>query len=248
MRFPHRVALICVIGLAAAPAVVSTSPQDPQEPTSLPLSSGPGPERFNGQWDYNPIDSINIATGRPEQSPSTARRLGPGAAARPPSPGAGGAGLAGAGMGGVSGRTGGSGMAGGDADTRPPEMRYRALIQAGNRALMRDLLEIPESLAIRVAPDAVTFTDDLDREFMFPTGGKMQKYQVSASKFEARATWDGRVLRKEIEGPYGFRMKEAYFLSQDGNRLFVIIRVGEERPDVLPVGSNRVYDRIDQQQ
>jgi hypothetical protein len=41
-------------------------------------------------------------------------------------------------------------------------------------------------------------------------------------------------------------MNELYFLSEDGRRLFVIIRVGEQRKDLRPTGVNRVYDRSDQ--
>jgi hypothetical protein len=208
-----------------------------------------GRERFNGSWDYNALESLNVVTGRPEQCPATARRTG--AARRPPQTGTG--------TGTSTGRTGGAGgpigapgsrQFVGDAGSggdRSQEMQYRALMQAENRALTRDLMEIPESLSIRVAPDAVTIIDDLDRTLTFPTdGGKLQKYQLSASRFEARATWDGAMLRKQIEGPRGFRMSETYSLSEDGRRLFVIIRLGEERPNTAPIGSNRVYDRIDQ--
>jgi hypothetical protein len=38
-------------------------------------------------------------------------------------------------------------------------------------------------------------------------------------------------------------MFETYFLSDDGNRLFVIIRIGEQTKNAPVVGVNRVYDR-----
>ena len=43
-------------------------------------------------------------------------------------------------------------------------------------------------------------------------------------------------------------MREIYFLSEDGKRLFVIVRVGDPKgkdPEAPVVGVNRVYDRVD---
>jgi hypothetical protein len=57
-------------------------------------------------------------------------------------------------------------------------------------------------------------------------------------------------LFREIEGARGFKMHETYFLSEDGKRLFVIIRVGdpprekEKEKGAQIVGVNRVYDRV----
>ena len=56
---------------------------------------------------------------------------------------------------------------------------------------------------------------------------------------------DGSHLRKEIEGAYGFRMTETYFLSADGSRMFVVVRVGLQKKDSPIVGFDRVYDRIE---
>ena len=39
-------------------------------------------------------------------------------------------------------------------------------------------------------------------------------------------------------------MTEIYFLSRDGQRLFVFLRVAKARPDGPTVGANRVYDRV----
>ena len=47
----------------------------------------------------------------------------------------------------------------------------------------------------------------------------------------------------DMEAARGFKMFQTAFLSDDGNRLFVIIRVGEQKKDVPVVGVNRVYDR-----
>jgi hypothetical protein len=113
-----------------------------------------------------------------------------------------------------------------------------------NRDLLRDLLEIPEALTIRVAADRVTFIDDLNRERTYPTDGSKNKYQLAASRFNAKLTWDAGQLRKEVDGGLGFKMTETYFLSADGQRLFVILRVDRSRPDGPIVGANRVYDRV----
>jgi hypothetical protein len=105
-------------------------------------------------------------------------------------------------------------------------------------------MEIPESLTIAVSPASITIVDDLERKRTYPTDGRKQKYQLGASSFDARVEWKDSQLRKDIDGSFGFKMTETYFLSPDGSRLFVILRVGEVRKNVPPVGANRVYDRV----
>lgn len=114
-----------------------------------------------------------------------------------------------------------------------------------NRSASRDLLEVPEGLTIAVSDDSVTFVDDLMRQRTYPTDGRKQRYQLGAARFDARVTWVGARLRKDIEAAYGLKMTETYFLSPDARRLFVIVRVGEPRPGAPVVGANRVYDRVD---
>jgi hypothetical protein len=116
------------------------------------------------------------------------------------------------------------------------------------RDLVRDLTEVPESLNITVTTDGVKFVDDLDRDQIYPSDGKKQKYILGAAQYNAKAMWQGKQFRKEIEGPFGFRMTETYFLSGDGQRLFVIVRVGDPtKKDVVTIAINRVYDRIDRE-
>jgi hypothetical protein len=57
--------------------------------------------------------------------------------------------------------------------------------------------------------------------------------------------WRGSQLRKDIDGEYGFRMSEIYFLSKDAKRLFVILRVAGLRRNQPPIGADRVYDRVE---
>ncbi len=54
-------------------------------------------------------------------------------------------------------------------------------------------------------------------------------------------------MKKEIEGAFGFRMSETYFVGDDNRRLFIIIRLGDQtkKPPPPVSGANRVYDRID---
>jgi len=211
-------------------------------------------ERFAGVWDYNPQDSINAATGRPEQNPRSATQRAPG---------------------GTGGRSGGAPLPPPPSQGVPPPQRtpgdpmgpigamgpdpaggrtrdpngYGAssLVLAERRTLVRDLLEINEKLTIKVTSDAVSFTDDLGRSRTYPTDGKKYKYRLGAAAYEARVYWDGAQLKKDIEGTYGFRMSETYFLGEEGRRLFVIIRLGDlkKKPPPPVSGANRVYDRIE---
>ena len=71
-----------------------------------------------------------------------------------------------------------------------------------------------------------------------------------AAVYEAKVYWEGAQLKREIEGGEAFRLRETFFLSQDANRLFVILRVGDpprqsDRNNPAPIhGFNRVYDRV----
>jgi hypothetical protein len=47
-----------------------------------------------------------------------------------------------------------------------------------------------------------------------------------------------------MAGANSLKVVQTLFLSEDGSRLFVIIRVGDPVKGERPVGVNRVYDRI----
>ena len=111
--------------------------------------------------------------------------------------------------------------------------------------LARDLLEVPEALTIAITPTAMVITDDLGRTRTYPTDGTKQKYRLGAAEFDARMEFRDSQFLKSIEGIYGFRMTETYFLSPDASRLFVMIRVGQPRQNAPQTGFNRVYDRIE---
>jgi hypothetical protein len=269
------------IGLGAQQAQQS-SPPAPQGVAPVPSDKAPGPEFFNGTWDYNADYSLNAATGRPEQNPKAANTRRP---AGSPGSGAGGSrggGSSGSGAGGTSGGgTGGGGTGGGGTGGAggggfgggaggygggaggygggggggtyvggDGGMSPFTLSMSEVRGLFRDLLEVPEILRIKVTDGTVSFTDDLDRERNYPTTGKKQHYQLGAASYDAKVHWEGNQLFREIEGARGFKMHETYFLSEDGKRLFVIIRVGdpptekEKEKGAQIVGVNRVYDRV----
>jgi hypothetical protein len=247
MRLLRRVVvptgLSCLL-LWVSPRVgaLQTAPSEPQVQTPQPGTVAHPPEMFGGLWDYNAEESVNAATGRPEQSPRSAtqpggggQRSGGGTTRLPLPRGGGGPTNDGWGTAAGSGRVG---VGGGGGYAPPP-----ALLRE-NRDLQRDLLEVPEALTIRVAPNRVTFVDDLDRERTYPTDGSRHRYQLAASRFNAKLVWTSGQLRKEIDGGFGFKMTETYFLSSDGQRLFVILRVEKSRPDGPTVGANRVYDRV----
>ncbi len=121
-----------------------------------------------------------------------------------------------------------------------------AMIQE-NRSLTRDLLEVPESL-----DDLADARSDhvrgrpVSRNACIPRPARRSRYQIGAARFNAALEWNGTQLVKRIDAADGFRMTETYFLSEDGKRLFVILRVGSNRKNAPVMGVNRVYDRVDQ--
>jgi hypothetical protein len=218
-----------------------------------------------GVWDYNPLESVNAANGRPEQSPKSATTRTPGTRRprarvvgapdgtfRPPvvdgaqgdSTDGGSPDGAGGGYGSPDGYGGSSPFASGYADSGLPIGLTTAMMRE-NHDLGRDLLEVPESLTISVSKDAVTFVDDLDRRRTYPTSGDKEGFQLGAARFDAETSWNGAQLAKRIKGRYGFKMTETYLLSADAQRLFVIIRIGETKKGEPVVGVNRVYDRVE---
>jgi hypothetical protein len=223
-RTPLRVTAVsvCAAGLlAVAQAPAAVTAQERPDPIPAPAgASASRPEQFAGLWDYNSEDSRNIATDRPE-------RGAPGSA--PPRP--------------IVPRAAPASRDGDDIDRASPFAPSPQMLRE-NRDLSRDLLEIAETLMFAVSADAVTITDDLGRARTYPTDNQRQRYRLGASEFNARVRWDeGRLLR-EIDGMFGFRMTETYFLSPDASRLFLIIRVGEPRRGRPQAGVDRVYDRV----
>lgn len=229
--------VLCTVIVALAMTGWTVLAQSPQHTAGSSLPASPLPDTFSGSWDYNPELSVDAATGRPEQAPRSAVPRSLSTAAAAPAARGGGAG---------GGRAGGSGVGEGQMRSDFDEARraMAAIIAAERRTLIRDLLEVPEKLTITATGSDVTFIDDLRRARTYVVDGKVRKYQLAAARFEARSGWDGKYFRKDIEGPNDFKMSETYFLSEDGQRLFVIIRIGDPRRPETMAGVNRVYDRI----
>ena len=230
-------------GLATVLTVLCVPAVSGQDTSLAPaVAAGIRIEQFVGVWAYNEDESLNAATGRQERSPRSATQRTPvGRGAGPAAPGrATPPPIASA----ESGRTSNMGprIAPGMSGQLGPTV---AMIQE-NRSLTRDLMEVPESLSISFSPGQVTFVDDLSRQRIYPTTGEKARYQLGAARFNAAMEWNGPQLVKRIEAADGFRMTETYFLSEDGRRLFVILRVGSNRKNAPVMGVNRVYDRVDQ--
>ena len=236
------------LGTAASADQQQTAPPQRDTGPAANAAARPiSPEVLSGVWDYNDQLSVDAATGRAERAPRSAtnRANQPGGA--PPSSGGSGSGAprppnTG---GGVSG--GGGGFEGGGRPDGFDEARraMAAVIAAERRTYVRDLLEVPETLKIRASATEVIMSDDLSRERTYVADGKLQKYQLGAARYEARSAWTSTYFRKEIEGSNGFKMSETYFISEDGRRLFVIIRIGDPKKPETLAGVNRVYDRVD---
>ncbi len=239
---------MCLAFALASAVAHGRGQQGPVPPPAATAADPAAIAAFSGTWDYNALESVNAANGRPEQNPQGAGRRNPAAPGQPPpgsgggapgtgSGGGGGGGGAGRGGAGTPGSFGVGGIGGGGARSG------RAMAIVETREIVRDLMEVPEMLTLKVTPEALVITDDLDRERAYPVDNKKRKYQLGAAVFEARARWDGAVFKKEIEAARGFKMFETYFLSDDGNRMFVIIRLGPQTKNAPVVGVNRVYDR-----
>jgi hypothetical protein len=247
----RAVAVGVVAALTLGSAVVAGQQQQqppPQRDADPATSVAPrriSPELLSGVWDYNDALSVDAATGRPERAPRSATQRGNQPGGAPPSGGGPGGAPRPAGEGGGGGRggfEGGGGPRDGFDDAR---RAMAAVIAAERRTYVRDLLEVPEILRIRAAASEVVMSDDLGRERTYIADSKVQKYQLAAARYEARSTWTETYFRKEIEGANGFKMSETYFVSEDGRRLFVIIRIGDPKKPETLAGINRVFDRVD---
>jgi len=215
----RRVMPVVVVGLVVW--AISSGPPVLAQAGEQAVAVTPGPQQFAGLWAYSAEHSINASTGRPE------RGARGGAAPRP-----------------TIARATPDAQTGGDTRGETSPFAPSAQLMRESRDMMRDLLEIAETLEFSVSDATVTMTDDLDRVRTFSTDGSRQRTRLGASEFSARVRWDGNRLRRDIEGTFGFRMTETYFLSPDATRLFVILRVGNTARGRRPVGADRVYDRV----
>jgi hypothetical protein len=236
--------VVAILCCCAAASLIAGAPQ--QSPATAAPTGAPRVEQFAGVWDYNATESLDAATGRPEQDPKTGAAKAAAAqrqAAQPtpprdPDP--------------VTGAPPQATSAAAGTNGRPPDeaavQNYRSMLTAWSRSAARDLLEVPETLTITVAADEVTFVDDLERSRTYPTNGRKTKYQLGSAIYDAKTYWDGPRLKKEIQSVGRFQMSETYFLSEDGQRLFVVVRIGDPSKTLAKnapvVGVNRVYDRV----
>jgi|GEM_PF-6159563 hypothetical protein len=225
-----RSVVVVAAAIASAAAAVVAGPvvDHPavQEMPASGTSAGETRARFSGLWRYNGEFSINPATGRPERAPAGSA---PPPLVQPP-----------------ANRVTPMAGAGAEAEViaaSPFGPSPRAIRE--HRDMVRDLMEIAETLELTIDDDAVTIEDDLERVRRYPTDGRFYEYRLGASAFRARVSWDGERLVREIQGTFGFRMRETWFLSPEGQRLFIIMRVDGIERSRPAVGADRVYDRVE---
>jgi hypothetical protein len=233
--FPHVLVLTLVTALSQAAA----PPAAQAPPTPVPSAASKAKPRTDlaGTWKYNPDESVNATTGRPETARAVNDRRGVGrGGVRGGVPAVGQAANGGTGYGGYQGPVGGGGFG--------PGSDIGNALYLEQRDAQRDLMEIAPQLKLDVTSDTVTITDDLDRVLTFQTDGKSKRYQLGAALFDAKTSWNGAQLKNEMEGPDGLKITATYFLSDGGNRMFLILRIGQAAKDAPPVGVNRVYDRV----
>jgi hypothetical protein len=238
----------CVIAwLVSGGLSLAGQDPDPRPPVAAPAEAVPAQhdkEDFAGVWDYNADESIDIRTGRPEQRPRSATQRG--STGTPASRGTSGGSRGGSGTGDPAG--GGGGFGGGDGGGRGgniPMTGPTPAMMREARDMARDLLEVAERLTIKVGEKDVAITDDLDRQRTYVTDNRKERHQIAASRFDVRTEWRDSQLIQQIEGAFDFKMSQTFFLSADGRRLFLMVRVGEPRRNVPQAGFNRVYDRVE---
>lgn len=215
----YRIAPILIAGMTVlAVGQTGVNGADQELPAGVTTASA-SPGQFNGLWRYNADESIDITTGRPEREPRGRAPVRPLPDARED---------------GVNQPTVRS-----SSPFAPSPLTVRE-----HRDMVRDLMEIPETLQVVVTETAVTITDDLGRERTYPTDGSRHRYLLGASGFSARVRWEGNRLHRVIEGSFGFSMTEIAYLSPGADRLFVILRVGPLASNRPQLGADRVYDRV----
>jgi hypothetical protein len=180
------------------------------------------PSEFSGTWKYNAGESVDAASGRPETARAARRGAAGSSASAEFTPSASPLG----------------------ATSASVVRDAAAKLYLASRDARRDLLEIAPTLQLQASGQAVAITDDLDRVLAFPADGSTHRYQIGAALFDARSYWDRGQLKIDIDGPDGLKISETWFLSEDGSRLFLIIRLGDPVKTTRPVGVNRVYDRV----
>ena len=216
------------LGVFACVAGGSARQASPTSPSAqAPSASGPPPaERaanLAGSWEFDDGQSKEdqrnwrrpVGAARPIPSNTGGRGGGfPGSSAGYP--------------GGPGGMMPPMGGGGGGFVPRPSSAAYDTEL----RRALRDLLEVAAGYEIALKQDQVIITDDLERTLTFSTSGKKEKHRIGATNFESRTSWDGGLLMQDIEAVGGFHMSQVFFPAEDGQSMFVSIRV--DKPDFKP--------------
>ena len=206
-------------------ACVSISAAAQQESAGTPRPADANPAKLAGTWSFDDGASR-------EDHRNWRRPVGNPQPMGNPSTGTGGVGprrTGGGGMPAGGGGTGGGGWGGGDGFIpRPTSSTFDTEL----RRVLRDLLEVAETYEIELRDGQVVITDDLERSLTFSTSGRKEKHRLGATSFDAKTSWEGALLKQDIESIGGFRMSQVFLPTEDGSSMFVSIRV--EKPEFTP--------------
>jgi len=98
--------------------------------------------------------------------------------------------------------------------------------------IMRDLLEPAERLIVQIESHRVTMTDDLGRTLRYGTTGEPETHRLGATEFKVATRWSGVSLAQDVTAAGGFKMSQIFFPSEDGEALFIVIKI--EKPKLTP--------------
>jgi hypothetical protein len=175
MTQPQNTRLVTAIAATVLLAVVATVSGQKLSPADVAA-------KLSGNWKLN--RELSSGVGGPNRGGSGGGAPGRAAFA-----------LAGGALSGQRGGGGGRGGAGGGGETSMPGDLPPDVVAA--QAAIRDLQQIPESLAIRAAADTITFTDPRG-ERTFAIGNKTAKLEVNSARVDVKSRWDKSALRQEF--------------------------------------------------
>lgn len=227
------------LGVLTCVTVALAGQRQTQPPAAAPAAAAAQPpSSLAGSWEFD--DDQSKEDQRNWRRPVGAPRPFPTQPTGGGFPGGGG-GYPGGGYGGGSGGVVpplGGGQSGGYLP-RPTSSTFETEL----RRALRDLLEVAESFEIALKGDQVVITDDLDRTFTYTTDGRKEKYRVGATDFAAKTSWDGAMLKQDIEAIGGFHMTQVFLPTEDGQGMFISIRVDKPAftPPIKPI--TRTYRR-----
>ena len=137
---------------------------------------------------------------------------------------------------GNGGGYGGGGYSGGSPGSVNPEQALQM------RTLQRLVMNVPETLTITVAPDAVTVVDDQDASHRFQVNGKKEKTEFDNAKIDTKTKWEQDILTQDMSAGV-LKVKTTYQASVDGTQLVVTMKADNGSRSGPAIPQRRVYER-----